>query len=192
MADTAIDTVDYTNMTLFDLMERVSELDPSATVALEARMAPGSPKHISAKSLARGAQGGNVDDMLSLALCCHRGLLGVTANLDTAISWYQNAADRGNSRAQFCLAIFSLFEAGTPEEDERAISLIRESAAQDYYQAHFFLGLGFLQGLFGLPKKPRRALKHFFVTLKLRPDFRAIFEDKMTALYLDEKARLPS
>jgi uncharacterized protein len=105
------------------------------------------------------ARMGVVEAQVACGEMLNLGLFG-NEDLATGRSWFQRAADRGHPAALLMLA--NLVETGSDEEPadvERAVSLIRTAAAQDFGPAVTQLGIMHLEGI-NVAADRDRALKY--------------------------------
>lgn len=72
--------------------------------------------------------------------------------------WYQRAADAGNAKAQYKVAVGYAFGlAGLPQSDEDAAKWLRQSAENGYKRAQKTLGRAYAEGRYGLPRDVKQA-----------------------------------
>ena len=86
---------------------------------------------------------------------------GVNKDAVKALKWYLKAAEQGQPRAQYLLAL--MYDTGLgPVEKNKASSLswLRKSADQGYAKAQFLLGLYYSNGL-GVPKDKTIAFSYY-------------------------------
>lgn len=71
---------------------------------------------------------------------------GVPHDPKKAIEWYQKAADKGSSDAQFALGLMALTGDGRPADEEEAARMFRKAADKGNAAAAYNLGLLYMQG----------------------------------------------
>lgn len=101
----------------------------------------------------KSAEQGN--DIAQVALGKHLSNSWVSGDEEEAFGWYQKAADQGNSDAKFGLA--QLYERGSyskkiPRNDELALKLYREAAAQEHRMSYVVLSQIYEDGSNGVEK----------------------------------------
>lgn len=83
---------------------------------------------------------------------------GVAKDQTVMRKWYQRAADGGNAKAQYKVAVGYAFGlAGLPRSDEDAAKWLRQSAENGYKRAQKTLGRAYAEGRYGLPRDAKQA-----------------------------------
>lgn len=83
---------------------------------------------------------------------------GVAKDQAVMRKWYQRAADGGNAKAQYKVAVGYAFGlAGLPQSDEDAAKWLQQSAANGYKRAQKTLGRAYAEGRYGLPRDATQA-----------------------------------
>ena len=83
---------------------------------------------------------------------------GVAKNPALMRQWYQRAADGGNAKAQYKVAIGYAFGlGGVTQSDEDAAKWLRQSAQNGYRRAQRTLGRAYAEGRYGLPRDAKQA-----------------------------------
>lgn len=83
---------------------------------------------------------------------------GVPKDHERMRTWYQRAADAGNAKAQYKVAVGYAFGlGGLPQSDEDATKWLHQSAANGYRRAQKILGRAYAEGRFGLPRDAKQA-----------------------------------
>lgn len=98
-----------------------------------------------------------------LAVCYRHGL-GLVRDLEkseTMISEYIKASRDDSPYDMVSRAVELLEGDGLPKDDELAIRLLREAAAEEYYLAELQLGFMYRYGIGGLARDPDQALKYY-------------------------------
>ncbi len=79
---------------------------------------------------------------------------------ETAVSWYQPAADQGNAQAQNALGVLYKFGQGVEESPEKAVELFQLAADQGYSEAQYNLGIMYHSG-WGIEHSYEIAARYF-------------------------------
>ena len=83
---------------------------------------------------------------------------GVAKDQAVMRKWYQRAADGGNAKAQYKVAVGYAFGlAGLPQSDEDAAKWLQQSAENGYKRAQKTLGRAYAEGRYGLPRDAKQA-----------------------------------
>lgn len=82
------------------------------------------------------AKKGDVDAMCNLAECYYNGQGGVKQDFKAALSWYDQAARKGNLTGQFMVAYCCFYQIGTTENFyERGFDYLKKAYKKDYIPA---------------------------------------------------------
>lgn len=103
-------------------------------------------------------QGGHELAFTSVAQC-YQYALGVSKNLPKACEYLQKAVDKGNASAMHQLAINYINGDGVRLDYSRAKSLLYDAAAKKYVLSQRQLGILFLEGLAGVAKDEKEAVR---------------------------------
>ena len=113
--------------------------------------------------------------------------LGRAQDLDTAVRWYERAAEGGHLEAMVRLGEMYAVGYGVPEKDEaRAIQYVARAARHGYPLAQHVLGMFNLWGVLGTDRNPETAKT--FIDLAAAQGFGPSMSIKM-ALEMPEKRR---
>ncbi len=83
---------------------------------------------------------------------------GVAKNPALMRQWYQRAADAGNAKAQYKVAVgYAFGVGGLAQSDEDAAKWLRQSAENGYRRAQRTLGRAYAEGRYGLPRDAKLA-----------------------------------
>lgn len=107
--------------------------------------------------LMSGAESGNPVMQHSLANAYFNGM-GISANMEMAVYWYENAAQQGYAPSQYNLACCLCSGTGTKKDTARAAELYEKAAAQGDLDAMNNLAMLYFKGE-GVPKSPHKAAK---------------------------------
>ncbi|MDH3514281.1 MAG: sel1 repeat family protein, partial [Gammaproteobacteria bacterium] len=82
---------------------------------------------------------------------------GVERDLETAISWYQKAADRGHADSEYRLAVGYAYGMGIARDEAKALSWLRRAANHGQKRAQKVLAQAYKEGRLGLAADPEQA-----------------------------------
>jgi len=103
------------------------------------------------------AEDGDAEAQYYLGYMYEKGQ-GVAKDQAIMRKWYQRAADGGNAKAQYKVAVGYAFGlAGLPQSDEDAAKWLRQSAENGYKRAQKTLGRAYAEGRYGLPRDAKQA-----------------------------------
>ncbi|MFP5350416.1 MAG: tetratricopeptide repeat protein [Gammaproteobacteria bacterium] len=103
------------------------------------------------------AENGDAEAQYYLGYLYEKGR-GVAKDPALMRKWYQRAADGGNAKAQYKVAVGYAFGlAGLPRSDEDAARWLRQSAENGYKRAQKTLGRAYADGRYGLPRDAKQA-----------------------------------
>lgn len=88
---------------------------------------------------------GDVESQYDLGRMYTEGI-GVDADVNQAMTWYEKAAAQGNARAEFKLGLACYEGSGVPRDLPRAFALFRRAAEKGYPAAQYYLGRMYADG----------------------------------------------
>jgi hypothetical protein len=105
--------------------------------------------------LKRAADAGHVEAQLQVGY-----IYDWSEENEDAVKYYRMAADSGDARGQFGLALLYANGEGVARDDSQAVELLQAAARQGHAQAHAALGNAYLDGKLGLGADPAKAREH--------------------------------
>ena len=87
---------------------------------------------------------------------------GVPQDYTQAVAWYRQAAEQGDSEAQFQLGIVYTLGKGVSQDAAQAVDWYRQAAEQGHAVAQFALGVSYANGE-GVPQDYQQAYAWFSV-----------------------------
>ncbi|MDH5512528.1 MAG: sel1 repeat family protein [Gammaproteobacteria bacterium] len=102
------------------------------------------------------AESGDVRAQYAIGRLYEKGN-GVERDLETAISWYQKAADRGHADSEYRLAVGYAYGMGIARDEAKALSWLRRAANHGQKRAQKVLAQAYKEGRLGLAADPEQA-----------------------------------
>jgi TPR repeat protein len=88
----------------------------------------------------------NVEAEYQLGQLYYEGKAGVTTQYQNALTWFQQAANAGNEKAQYYLGLMYYYGQGVQMNYKEAVDWFSKSAQNNYNKAQYYLGLAYYYG----------------------------------------------